>query len=161
MRPLASAMSLYPTGDTRVNNSNGYYYVSFLGDSTIAKYDLPNAVYGINMCVLRLAEMYLIVAESNLSTGGNGDVTRATDLYSELYELRRGSAPTIPADQAQLLQNIRLERRLELMFEGDRLHNLKRMKEPLRNGIPYNDPSVLFKIPQEEMSGNSLMQQNP
>jgi hypothetical protein len=105
--------------------------------------------------------MYLIVAESNLSPGGNGDVARATDLYSELYELRRGSAPTIPADQAELLQNIRLERRLELMFEGDRLHNLKRMKEPLRNGIPYNDPSVLFKIPQEEMSGNSLMQQNP
>ena len=161
MRPLASAMSLYPTGDTRVNNSNGYYYVSFFGDSTIAKYDLPNAVNGINMCVLRLAEMYLIVAESNLSAGGNGDVARATDLYSELYELRRGVAPSIPSDQAQLLQDIRLERRLELMFEGDRLHNLKRMKAPLRNGIPYNDPSVLFKIPQEEMSGNSLMQQNP
>jgi hypothetical protein len=105
--------------------------------------------------------MYLIVAESNLSAGGNGDVARATDLYSELYELRRGVAPTIPSDQAQLLQDIRLERRLELMFEGDRLHNLKRMKAPLRNGIPYNDPSVLFKIPQEEMSGNSLMQQNP
>jgi hypothetical protein len=161
MRPLASAMSQFHSNDTRLNNSNGYFYVSFFGDSTIAKYDLPNAVNGINMCVLRLAEMYLIVAESNLLAGGNGDVARAIDLYSELYELRSGTAPTIPSDQAQLLEDIRLERRLELMFEGDRLHNLKRMKQALRNGIPYNDPSVLFKIPQEEMSGNSLMQQNP
>jgi hypothetical protein len=47
------------------------------------------------------------------------------------------------------------------MFEGDRYHNLKRMKQPLRNAVPYNDPSLLFKIPQEEMSGNNLMEQNP
>ena len=158
---LDTAMSQFHTNDQRLDNIDGYFYVSFFGDSTIAKYDLPNAVNGINMTVLRLAEMYLIVAESNMSSGGNGNRSRAEELYSELYQLRVGSPPAIPSTNDSLTTAIQLERRLELMFEGDRYHNLKRMKMPLRNGVPYNDPALLFRIPQEEMSGNGLMVQNP
>ena len=154
-------MSQFHTNDQRLGNIDGYFYVSFFGDSTIAKYDLPNAVNGINMTVLRLAEMYLIVAESNMSSGGNGNRSRAEELYTELYQLRVGSPPAIPSTNDSLTTAIQLERRLELMFEGDRYHNLKRMKMTLRNGVPYNDPALLFRIPQEEMSGNGLMVQNP
>lgn len=160
-KPVNDVYDLFHGGDSRLNNNNGYFYVSFFGDSTIAKYDLANAFNGINMTVLRLAEMYLNIAESNISNGGNGDQTRAEVLYSELYQLRTGSTPYIPSTTDSLLQSIQLERRLELMFEGDRYHNLKRMKQALRGGIPYNDNSLLFKIPQEEMSGNGLMVQNP
>ncbi|MCH2022099.1 MAG: RagB/SusD family nutrient uptake outer membrane protein [Saprospiraceae bacterium] len=158
---IESSMSLFHNNDKRLDNINGYFYVSFFGDSTIAKYDLPNATNGINMTVLRLSEMHLIAAESNLSAGGNGNRTRSEELYTELYQTRVGSAPAIPSTNDSLKTSIQLERRLELMYEGDRYHNLKRMKQPLRNGVPYNDPSLLFRIPQEEMSGNSLMVQNP
>ncbi|MDC0231377.1 RagB/SusD family nutrient uptake outer membrane protein [Aureispira] len=158
---LESSMSLFHTNDKRLDNINGYFYVSFFGDSTIAKYDLPNATNGINMTVLRLSEMHLIAAESNLSTGGNGNRIRSEALYTELYQTRVGSAPVIPSANDSLKTAIQLERRLEFMFEGDRYHNLKRMKQPLRNGVPYDDPSLLFRIPQEEMSGNPLMVQNP
>ncbi len=159
--PKNDVMDKFHLNDSRLTDSEGYLYVSFFGDSTISKYDLPNAVNGINMCVLRLAEVYLNAAEANLSPGGNGNSTRSADLYAELYQLRTGTLPAIPSTADSLLVEIQKERRLELMFEGDRYHNLKRMKLPLRGGVPYNDPSVLFKIPQEEMSGNSLMIQNP
>jgi hypothetical protein len=113
------------------------------------------------MCVLRLAECFLTAAEANLSSGGNGDAVRSATLYGELYQLRTGNPAYIPSTNDSLLELIRLERRLELMFEGDRYHNLRRMKQPVRGGVPHNDASLLFKIPQEEMSGNSLMVQNP
>jgi len=60
-----------------------------------------------------------------------------------------------------MLDSVRLERRRELIAEGDRYHNIKRMKMNERDNVPWNDPSLLFKIPQEEMSGNPLMVQNP
>ncbi|MBL4653601.1 MAG: RagB/SusD family nutrient uptake outer membrane protein [Flavobacteriales bacterium] len=156
-----SAMQLYHENDIRLDNTKGFLYTSFFGDSTIAKYDLPNANSGINMCVLRLAEVYLNVAEANLSQGGNGNSQKAFDLYSELYEIRADSVLTMPPTDDSLLTLIQLERRLELMYEGDRYHNLKRMKMKVRGGVSYSNPSLLFKIPQEEMSGNSLMEQNP
>lgn len=156
----STAKWLFHSGDRRLNNTEGYFYGNFFGDTTIAKYDLANAFSGINMTVLRLSEVYLNAAEAHLS-GSTINLSRAADLYSELYEARTGSIPTIPSTADSLLSMVQLERRLELMFEGDRYHNLKRMKQPLRNGVPYTDPSLLFKIPQEEMSGNNLMEQNP
>jgi len=159
--PDSNAKWLFHPGDVRLNNFSGYFYGNFFGDTTIAKYDKPNAVNGINMCVLRLAECFLTAAEANLSSGGNGDAVRSATLYGELYQLRTGNPAYIPSTNDSLLELIRLERRLELMFEGDRYHNLRRMKQPVRGGVPHNDASLLFKIPQEEMSGNSLMVQNP
>lgn len=161
MKPLNAVMDLYHSGDTRLNNNTGFFYVSFFGDSTIAKYDLANAFNGINMNVLRLSELYLTIAEANLSVNGNNDRSRAEQLYTDLYNLRTGVNPYIPGTKDSLLAVIQQERRIELVYEGDRYHNLRRMKQNLRGGIPYDDNSLLFKIPQEEMSGNSLMVQNP
>lgn len=122
-----------------------------------------NSLVANNICIIRLSEMHLIRAESNYLT--NQSMTDAFNSYKAVRERAIGTAkynselPILWTDN-DFLEKVRTERRLELIFEGDRYHNLKRLKLPLRDGVAYNDPSLLFKIPQEEMSGNTLMVQN-
>lgn len=112
-----------------------------------------------NICVLRLAEMHLIKVESDALLNRISSAT--WDSYNRLKKRSIKSYISESIANTQLLDSIRVEHRREMCFEGDRYHNLKRLKLPLRTGVPWNDNSVLFKIPQEEMSGNPLMVQNP
>jgi hypothetical protein len=124
------------------------------------KYNQPTAA-PININLLRLSEMYLIAAECNLSSGGNGNVTEALTYYNAIRSKAYKGNHVDETNPNGLLAKIHTERRRELCFEGDRLHNLKRLKQNLRDDVAWNDASVLFKIPQAEMSGNPLMEQNP
>lgn len=126
----------------------------------IIKYDRPGDVF-YNVPVLRLAEMHLIRAEANVSAGGNGNTTEALESYNAIRERAFGSNFIPETGTNQLLEKIRLERRWELCFENDRYHNLRRLKQPVRDGVAYNDASLLFKIPQEEIAGNPSIEQNP
>mgnify|MGYP001430204077 CR=1 FL=1 len=146
---------LYSTLDSRRTKYISIYFSGFIG---VKKYQNANPSY--NVSILRLAEMYLIKAESDILAGNI--TTNTYDCYKEVKKRAYGvnwADETI--DPANLLDSVRLERRRELLAEGDRYHNIKRMKMNERNNIPWNDPSLLFKIPQEEMSGNPLMVQNP
>jgi len=124
----------------------------------VKKYTPANPEY--NVSVIRLAEMELIKAESDILSG---NITQNTyDCYTAVKKRAYGSNwvdETIT--QNALLDSVWIERRRELIFEGDRYHNLKRMKQSERDNVLWNAPSLLFKIPQEEMSGNPLMVQNP
>ncbi len=134
---------------------------TFSGYISITKYaNPPSSNPAYNVSVLRLAEMYLIRAESDLLSGNPAGTPY--DDYKAVKSRAYGTdwvEETI--DPSAMLDSVRLERRRELIAEGDRYHNLKRMKMNERNNVPWNDPSLLFKIPQEEMSGNPLMVQNP
>ncbi|OFX17106.1 MAG: hypothetical protein A2033_13610 [Bacteroidetes bacterium GWA2_31_9] len=122
-----------------------------------------NSIITNNICILRLSELHLIRAESNYLT--NGNISDAYDSYKAVRERAIGSVkyngelPILWTDN-DFLKKVRDERRMELIFEGDRYHNLKRLQLPLRDNIAYNNSSLIFKIPQEEMSGNTLMVQN-
>ncbi|TNF30648.1 MAG: RagB/SusD family nutrient uptake outer membrane protein, partial [Bacteroidetes bacterium] len=98
---------------------------------------------------------------ANMSPNGNGNTADALESYNAIRERAFGSNFIPETGTNQLLEKIRLERRWELCFENDRYHNLKRMKQSLRDGVSYNNPSLLFKIPQEEIAGNPSIQQNP
>ncbi|MBU0486787.1 MAG: RagB/SusD family nutrient uptake outer membrane protein [Bacteroidetes bacterium] len=140
--------------------SNNFISINPYTDETyVRKYVSRSPAY--NICLLRLGEMHLIRAEANMSAGGNGDFTKASESYEAIRQ-RAYTTDYVPQTilLADYLDSVRVEHRREMCFEGDRYHNLKRMKQNI-NGLPYNDPSFLFKIPQEEMSGNSLMEQNP
>lgn len=126
----------------------------------IIKYDRPGDVF-YNVPVIRLAEMHLIRAEANMSAGGSGNVPEALESYNAIRERAFGDDFIEETGSNQLLEKIRLERRWELCFENDRYHNLKRMKQPMRDGVAYNDASLLLKIPQEEIAGNPSIEQNP
>ena len=63
------------------------------------------------------------------------------------------------ADKQELLDAILLERRIELAFEGQRLGDLQRLQQDI-TGLPYDDPSIAFPIPQDEIDANDNIQQN-
>ncbi|MGB0918559.1 MAG: RagB/SusD family nutrient uptake outer membrane protein [Flavobacteriales bacterium] len=126
----------------------------------ITKYDRPGDVF-YNVPVIRLAELHLIRAEANMSPGGSGNTAEALESYNAIRERAFGTSFIEEMGTNQLLEKISLERRWELCFENDRYHNLRRLQEPVRDGISYNDASLLFKIPQEEIAGNPSIEQNP
>lgn len=140
------------------HDQRGMKYITvYTAEISASKYRNANPAY--NVTLLRLAEMYLIKAESSAILG---DTAAAYNAYKTVKKRAFGSywaEETISS--AALLDSIRLDHKREMIFEGDRYHNLKRLKQDLRAGVPWNDPASLFKIPQEEMSGNPLMIQNP
>ncbi|MEL6987029.1 MAG: RagB/SusD family nutrient uptake outer membrane protein, partial [Bacteroidota bacterium] len=58
------------------------------------------------------------------------------------------------------LQDILDERFLEFTFEGHRFRDIKRLQLNFTNNIRFNDPIMIFPIPQREMDVNNLLVQN-
>jgi hypothetical protein len=156
----ATIYDMYSPNDIRRQMINKYFVIYY-----VKKYDetlIDGVSQPLNRVYLRLAEMHLIRAEANLLEGGPGNIIQAYDSYNALRQRAFGSS-YVPESVAlnDLLDSVRNERRRELCFEGDRYHNLKRMKQNLREGISWNSDAPIFKIPAEEVSGNNLMVQNP
>ena len=98
--------------------------------------------------------MYLIRAEGNIIETTSIGQTPEEDI--NMLRLRSG-AITVTAPLTQ--DDILLERQLELAFEGFLLHDLKRTKNDI-DGLPYNDPTLVLPIPQNEMDTNDLIGDN-
>lgn len=64
------------------------------------------------------------------------------------------------ANADALIEAIILERRVELAFEGNRLHDLRRLQRPVR-GVAFDADNLLFPIPQREVDANAMLVQNP
>ena len=118
-----------------------------------------------NTPVLRLSDMYLILAEAQAELGE----TEAAVLNLDAIRLRcnpTAVATTVAGDA--LIDAIMLERRKELAFEGNRLWDLTRRKRSvvrvdhtLSNGTtPYPNERFAFPIPQREIDANANMVQN-
>ena len=107
--------------------------------------------------VLRLSEIYLIAAEASLPTNEADALT-----YVNYITSRRG-ANAIASTGTALFEDIITERRKELAFEGDRFHDLQRLKRTITRStnypatsrtIPYTVYRRLFPIPQAEVDAN-------
>ena len=107
-----------------------------------------------NQPVLRLAEMYLIRAECNARLGASVGAP-VDDDYNAIHT-RAG----LPPKSGVTLDDILYERRLELAFEGHRIHDVKRLKGSV-DGLAYDDKKLLFPIPAREMEVNKNLEQNP
>ncbi len=139
--------ALFPDADDERAN---FTYIGDYGDNLTGKYTNQFA----NITIFRLAEMYLIRAEGNIMENTAVGQTPAEDV--NLLRLRAG-AETVSAPLTQ--EDILLERQLELAFEGFLLHDLKRTQNDV-DGLPYNDPSLVLPIPQNEMDTNDLIGDN-
>ena len=126
-------------------------YPNFTGDHTDTK-------------VLRLSEMYLIVAEAAASE------TEART-YINAITAQRG-ATAIASTGTALFNDIMNERRKELAFEGERYLDMQRFKLDINRGanypaaaraVPYANFRRVFPIPQTEIDVNPTIkaQQNP
>lgn len=108
---------------------------------------------GQNIPIIRLAEMYLIRAETNERLGT--EVGQSPEADIEVIRNRAGlekiAAPT--------LDDILWERRLELAFEGFRSHDYKRLKEESAF-LPWNDNAYVMPIPEREILANTSLIQN-
>lgn len=134
------------------------------GDWYTAKHNRPSGInYSSNVVLLRLSEMYLIKAEA-AALAANSISTEAIDAYNTLKLRNYGIGSYVPEsfiDLTDFLTKVRGQRRIELIAEnGDRYTQCRRLGLPLRDGTT-NYAKYLFKIPQEEMASNELMEQNP
>jgi hypothetical protein len=146
--------SLYSTGtrgglpSTFVNK-----FTSFTGDHTDTK-------------VVRMSEMYLIAAEASYPSNTADALKYVNEVTS-----RRGT-PAIASSGAALFEDIILERRKELAFEGERYLDMQRLRRDITRSTDYpasarsmefSNFRRLFPIPQGELDANSTIktQQNP
>lgn len=108
-----------------------------------------------NVPVTRLAEMYLIRAESNFRLGTAVGAAPVDDINA--IRERAGLAPFTAVQLT--LEKILKERKLELAFEGFALHDAKRLEQNV-GSLPWNSPKLVFPIPERERKVNSNLSQN-
>lgn len=132
---------------------------------------VSNADSRVDVPHMRAAEMYLIEAEA-LARSNQNDLA-AQALYNLV--ISRDDAYTLSSNTgAALINEIMVQRRIELWGEGFRWYDLKRLNLPLdRTGsnqtvavagfmeVAVGDNKWTWPIPQDEMDSNNLMEQNP
>lgn len=120
--------------------------------------------------ILRISEQYLIRAEANAKLGHF--VAAIDDVNAIRAKRTQPNLVNIP--DADVLANVLLERRKELMFEGHRYFDLLRNKQdivrtfcgdPLELNTPgctypATSPTVIPPIPQREIDVNKNIKQN-
>ncbi|MET1057822.1 MAG: RagB/SusD family nutrient uptake outer membrane protein [Pedobacter sp.] len=126
-----------------------------------------------NIPVIRSAELILDRAEIN-AMNAVADPAAHAAAVADLNVLRDRAIPayvpatTITINAATILGEVKKERIRELAFEGDRLHNLRRMRANIgpgsRAGVApeaWNSNKLLFKIPDAEIRSSPNIVQNP
>jgi hypothetical protein len=127
-----------------------------------------------DLILVRLATFYLMRAEALARTTGINEESimllntiRNRSIRRVDVDGVRAPAPAIVSYQAadfatpaELIEAIILERRVELAFEGNRLHDLRRLERDVR-GVAFNADVLLFPIPQREVDANQNLVQNP
>jgi hypothetical protein len=136
---------LYSAGDVR-----GTFFNTAGQNTFTSKF---NDQYG-DVPVVRLAEMYLVRAETNLRLNTTVGATPLADI--NLIRNRAKATPLTSVD----LNAILLERRLELAFEGQQLADIKRTAGTIGT-VAYNANNLVLPIPQREIDTNKKLVQNP
>lgn len=147
-----SHLALYENGDER---ESLFYADPGTDETRTGKWVNP---FG-NVKLIRLAEMYLTRAECNERLSSSVGNTPLNDVNIIRGRAGLGALGTVT------LGDILNERKLELAFEGQRLHDVKRLQESISLGVttfPYNANLMVFPIPQREIDVNVALsnQQN-
>jgi hypothetical protein len=137
-----------------------YYYPYKYKSADI---NAPSTEY---LTMLRLGEQYLIRAEAEVQLGNLADA--AADL--NMIRSRAGLSPVAVTTQAELLNRIQQERRVELFTEGaHRWLDLKRTNTinkvmsvvtPLKGGT-WESGDALYPLPFGDIQKNPNLTQNP
>ncbi|KAA2245732.1 RagB/SusD family nutrient uptake outer membrane protein [Chitinophaga agrisoli] len=118
--------------------------------------------------VIRFAEVLLVKAEA-LARQGIPTAPLNTDALGCLMRVRARSngGPMLAATNAQLIQAILKERRIELAFEGQAYFDLQRTRQPvpphasIQHEQPYGSNYRVWPIPQRDMNIMPDLIQNP
>lgn len=142
-------------------------------DVVSTKYENPN--WEDDIPILRLADQLLIRAEALAHTSGvnaesiallNDVRRRALRVVDANGDPVAGAAELVEfeasdfTEATELIEAIIRERRVELLFEGNRFHELMRLQRPVR-GYAHDADELRWPIPQREMDANPNLVQNP
>lgn len=125
---------------------------------------LTDASLAIDVPLVHLTELKLIRAESSAEL--NQNLTTAVQDINDI-KARAGLAQIASSTSpSSIIQIARLEREIEMVFEGNRLHELKRQAVNGNSamqirGAPWNCNGMVLQIPDNELSGNIDMVPNP
>lgn len=147
-------------------------YASYAGETDTTA--IPDVNYGTNLRVMEYDDVLLMASEAYNKTGD----AKALPLINQVR--KRAHLPALTVTGQALFNAIKNERRLELAFEGVRFQDLIRWGDaskvlanqgkeiPLGDGTYLSLPdagfksyNVLLPIPEQEMSVNLLITQNP
>lgn len=163
--PSNDLTSLLPEGDARRDwltvdeNLTGDY-----APYRLIKY--PSVTGQNNTKVIRLSEVYLIRAEAAAILGD--DATAQSDV-TMIRQRAMPTAEAVTSTGSELLDEVLLERRKELAYEGQRLWDLmRRQQDVVRDEctspictIEYPDDRFVLPIPSAETNANPNITQNP
>lgn len=167
--PTKEVYNLYATDDKRKAayiglTSNGIPYTK-----KIVKTSNVISDGGSNIVVLRLADVYLMMAECYSQAN---DFTNA-NLYLNKIKTRAGIANVNLTSQQTLLAEIDKERRLELVGEGHRWFDLVRTGKAVQVMMQYfaatpgystatlDQHNLLMPVPQGQINTDPAIKQNP
>ena len=156
--PSQNLLDTYDPDDYR----NNWFAVANDGNPYTLKWDCSTGPFDDNVPLIRLPEMYLIKAEAHAELD---QLVLALDALEEV-QTARGLTPFVSTDQDEIIDEVMVERRRELNFEGHRWYDLKRraMDVPKQDGaqmVPYDDFRILSVLPQSEVDNNPNLEQNP
>ena len=171
-RPGGSFTDALPTDDLIAAHEDGDARLALYADAVIGTGDGAEDVQYIQKYtgtsgldvdrspVLRVAEMYLILAEARAEQGDTGG---ARDALNTL----RNARGLDDLDSGNLIDQVYQERRVELAFEGHRFFDLKRRgldvpkPQTAFSVLPYSDFRIIAPLPQTEVNESPVLTQNP
>lgn len=175
--PTQDLISIYEPGDARLDVWFDPCFDEIEGEDPggcdavnddnleLHKYSAEQGQYADNYIHLRVAEMVLIQAEARLNTSGIGPaINRLNDLRAE-----RDASTLDPNDytnEDEVRDEILDERRRELVAEGHRFFDLKRLGRDIQKAqgrapVPFSSYRILDDFPESQLEVNELLEQNP
>lgn len=143
---------------SKAGNRFSTFYATDASLPYTTKYVKLSALNAVNTPYIRLAEMYLTRAEAGLQAN-LGSVESARADMNAVRKVAGATEDNATTNKDALILAIQDERRIELAMEGDRYHELRRLKKDIR-GLKFNDRKGLIKLPDSEMRGNPNLEQN-
>ena len=139
------------------------------GSAVLGKYNNSVATFTDNIPVIRLSEVHLTRAEALAESSGSvsEDAVDALNTVRTNRGLDAVSTGDFSGPQ-EFVDEVLLERRRELNYEGHRFFDLKRRarsipkpQTSLTDEIPYDDFRILAPLPTGEVRSNPQLIQNP
>tara|TARA_B110000902_G_scaffold242592_1_gene294081 strand:- start:1877 stop:3322 length:1446 start_codon:yes stop_codon:yes gene_type:complete len=118
--------------------------------------------------VIRLSEVYLTLAEA--AANGGGSITAGQKALDKITQTADPSVTSTTSTGIALFNEVKVERRKELAFEGHRLYDILRWKENVVRTdisspstiatITYPDTRMVWPLPQTEVDSNDSINEN-
>ena len=158
--------SIFYTAATTAGDVRGTaWYSNTLvpGYNVLTKYNKNN----FDVALMGYTEIKLIRAEAGAETGAANLATAIADINDILTRAYGGTSKNLPANAlaATVITTARRERELELVGEGNRIQEIKRIGARTgtsidRRGGQWNCPGLALQFPISEQAANASFQMN-